>query len=152
MAATLVHFGADECARLLVLQRAGYAVESCGTSLGMLASQVERGDIAAVAVTEDGPMPCDEAIALARETNAPLILFAGVDKRCDPSRFDLVIASGTSVEEWLQRVRDRIEASQAIRERSSELHARSDELRQTSKETCEQTAQLIDEIKKKTRR
>ena len=118
----------------------------------MLARQVERSDFAAVAVTEDGPMLCDKVIALARKTNAPLILFAGVDTRCDPSCFDLVIESGTRVQEWLLRVRERIEASQAIRERSSDLRARSDELRQSAKEACEQTAKLINEIKKKTRR
>lgn len=152
MAATLVHIGTDQCARLLVLQHAGYAVESCGTSLAKLARQLRREDVVAVAVTEDGPLICDDVIAIARKaTPAPLILFAGVDNRCDPSGFDLVIQPGTTVERWLERVRESIEKSRAIREQSLTLRARALELRESMEKTYRETAEVIADLQKKTR-
>lgn len=148
MSATLVHFGQDECARLMVLARAGYTVESCGTSLPKLTAQLRRGDVLAVAVTEDVPVECEKVVALTRAaTKAPLILFAGVHKQCHASDFDLIIHPGVHVHEWLHWVQKMIENSRAVRAESVSTRAASTELRESSEEMREQTRKTIEKIK-----
>ncbi len=149
VAATLVHFGHDECARLLVLERAGFAVKTCGTSLQKLRVKLRSGEVVAVAVTEDLPVVCEEVAAVARATtNAPLILFAGMDRDCDPNNFDLVIQAGVHAREWLHNVRDLIERNRALQAESSQTRAAASELLQQSQEARAETEKTIANIHK----
>jgi hypothetical protein len=115
MAARIVHFGADSCSRLLVLEHAGYDVDHCPTVL-MLDSALKTGREAdAVLMTEDPRASRREAISLVRSYSAaPLVLFQTVGPTFDEPEFDLVIPVLTPPREWLEKIAATIESSRAL--------------------------------------
>ncbi len=115
MQAKIVHFGSDECSRVLVLQGAGYAVSVCGTSIGALKGALLQGATDAVIVSEIGTECIQEAVSVSRLlSSAPLVLFEDVIGTEDTSIFDLTIPPLSSPSEWLREIAQLI-ANSSIR-------------------------------------
>ncbi len=102
MIARVIHFGPDDCHRLMVLQRAGYSVEACHSIL-QFRTRLETGDAPDAVLVSDGDgFSPQEAIAIARTHSAnPVILFRSTNIAYEDSGFDLLIPSLTSPEVWL---------------------------------------------------
>ncbi|HEX5235859.1 MAG TPA: hypothetical protein VFW25_11075 [Silvibacterium sp.] len=112
MVARIIHFGPDECRRLLVLRSSGFTIDEC-PSLSQLRSALEN-KIQPVAVIISETRLCGpaDAIALIRaHTRAPLILFQNMAPSYSESDFNLVIPVLTHPTEWLHRLRAVIELS-----------------------------------------
>jgi hypothetical protein len=126
MAASIIHFGADECCRLLILRSVGYTVNDC-TSVAKLKSFLEEdGGTDAIVLSEVHAGKARQAVATTRSyTSAPLILFEGPDRLGNESEFDLVIPPLSSPEEWLQRIADTIKQSRALLAKSKLLREQS---------------------------
>lgn len=105
MLAKVIHFGPDECHRLLVLRSAGYAVEDCETLL-QLGSSLSAGASADAVLMSDGVgVSPREAAAVARtHSRLPLILFRSTNLAYEDAAFDLVVQSLTPPEVWLNDV------------------------------------------------
>ena len=140
MAANIVHFGIDNCCRLLVLRSAGYTVDDC-PSVARLSLIFEQRDGADAVILSDGKRDeTREAIEISRScSSVPIILFESSDNDSDKSVFDLVIPLLSSPGEWLQRIAATIEQSRTllaqsklVREQSSLLLSDSAALRQKS--------------------
>lgn len=140
MAARIIHFGADSCSRLLVLEHAGYDVDDCPSviKLGSALSAGRNAD--AVLMTEDPRASRHEAISLVRShSSAPLVLFQTAGPTFDEPEFDLVIPVLTPPREWLEKIAATIERSRALvaesrfaREQSVVLRQESSIVRQTA--------------------
>jgi len=126
MAATLLHFGTDNCQRLLVLRSAGYQVEVC-ESLPEFRTSLERNaDANAVLIASLLSVERRRVVTLTREnSNAGLVLFGSYSGERE---FDLVIPPLTDPEDWLQQIADLIQRTRvlnasaiAIREKSALL-------------------------------
>ena len=131
MAARIVHFGADNCCRLLVLEHAGYEIDHCSSvvKLGLALTTEREAD--AVVITEDPEAPRREAIALVRSRcAAPLILFQTAGSGYEESDFDLVIPALTSTHEWLEKIGAIIERSRSMMADSKSVSEQSAALRQ----------------------
>jgi hypothetical protein len=105
MAARVIHFGPDDCHRLMVLQSAGYAVDDC-VSLGQLrASLLVAGEADAVLLSDGDGVDPEEAAALARGCcSVPVVLFGNTNRAHKDAAFDLVVHSLTPPEVWLREV------------------------------------------------
>lgn len=105
MVARIIHFGTDECRRLLVLRSAGFAVEEC-PSLPLLRSALEDDtQPLAVVISENRLRITSDAVELVRaHTGAPLILFQNMIQSYNESDFDLVVPVLTYPGEWLYTV------------------------------------------------
>lgn len=137
MAARLLHFGPDDCNRLIVLQSAGYAVDLC-SSFQDLQSAFDgslRPD--AVLMTANGDTVHREAISLVRSyPPTPLILFERSGYSIQETEFDLVVPALTSPSEWLRKIADLIQysrtlivSSQQVREHSALIRKESELIR-----------------------
>ena len=105
MTARVVHFGPDECRRLMVLHMEGYAVADCPSILKLRSVLQEPGQASAVLFTGQDEKDRKEAVTLAREQScAPLILFDGLNRAGNESDFDLVIPPLTPPQEWLAKI------------------------------------------------
>lgn len=105
MQAKIVHFGSDECSRVLVLQGAGYAVSVCGTSIDALKTALLQGPTDAVIVSENGTECIQEAVSVSRLLSpALLILFEDVTGTEDTSNFNLVIPPLAAPSNWLREI------------------------------------------------
>lgn len=135
MAATVLHFGADICQRLPLLNSVGYSVKVCPTLPEFRSLIRQKADAEAVLVASERSRERREVISLTREnTHARLILFASYSGAYQ-SEFDLVIEPLTPPEEWLRRVVAFIELnarSKSIRERSEQLLKECESVRQQS--------------------
>ena len=115
MAARVVHFGCDECRRLLVLHMAGYAVDECPSILKLRSVLQEPGQTSAVLFTGQDEKQRKEAVTLARtQSRAPLILFETCNAPGDESDFDLVIPPLTPPQEWLAKIAATIRQRRSI--------------------------------------
>jgi hypothetical protein len=104
MAARVIHFGPDDCHRLMVLQSAGYAVEDC-LSLGQLRASLAGDEADAVLLSDGDGVAPEEAVALARGcSSAPVVLFCSTNQVYEDAAFDLVVHSLTRPEIWLREV------------------------------------------------
>lgn len=99
----LIHFGIDDCGRIPVLTKAGFAVETCDSLPALASSLRDCGDPDAVVVTE-GPYLRRIAETVRARSGAALILFLSSLDACDDSAFDLVVAPLTMPAIWLERV------------------------------------------------
>ena len=105
MFARVIHFGPDDCHRVMVLRSAGYSVEDC-LSLSQLRATLETGQPPdAVLMSDgDGVAPSD-AIAIARHHSSHLVvLFRNSNLEYEDSGFDLVVPCLTPPEVWLNEV------------------------------------------------
>ena len=91
MTARVVHFGRDECRRLMVLHMEGYAVADCPSVLKLRSVLQEPGQASAVLFTGQDEKDRKEPLPGARQSCAPLILFDGLNRAGNESDFDLVI-------------------------------------------------------------
>ena len=97
MVAKIIHFGPDDCHRLLVLQSTGYAVEHCNSLFHLRMNDSEG-------------VPPREVVAVARERSAlSVVLFRDTNLAYEESGFDLVVDCLTSPEVWLREVEALIE-------------------------------------------
>jgi hypothetical protein len=105
MAARIIHFGPDDCHRLMVLRSAGYAVDGC-VSLAQLRRLLLGGAEAEAVLLSDGPaVELEEATSLTRKcSSAPVVLFSGTNRNYEGMSFDLVVHSLTPPEAWLRGV------------------------------------------------
>jgi hypothetical protein len=133
LAARVIHYGADDCHRLMVLRSAGYSVEDC-RSLVQLRDRLARGAPADALLLSDaeGEEP-NEAIALARtQSAAPVILFRSTTLAYEDTGVDLIVHSLTPPEVWLPDVDALIEKCRASRAKSEALIQKSAQMRHES--------------------
>ena len=115
MAVRVLHFGKDNCNRLLVLRSVGYAVDTCRT-VEEFHSVLQKGAGADVILVTTGPArERRQVITRARErSHAPLVPFSTCYDYADEAEFDLVIPPLTHPEEWLRKIAGLIEQSRAL--------------------------------------
>lgn len=114
MVAKAIHFGVDNCHRVLVLQRAGYDVKQ-SPSLDVLitALQSER-HFAAVFISEGDRGSTERAADLVRRFSlARVILFRSSQRAIDEGKFDRVYATLTPPQNWLLATAESIGMSRA---------------------------------------
>ena len=76
MPARVIHFGPDDCHRLMVLQSAGYAVEECEYLAQMRGQLAEGAAVDAMLVSDGDGVSLREVVAVARANSSlPVILF-----------------------------------------------------------------------------
>lgn len=121
--AALLYVGDDFFHRIPVMEKAGLAVVSSEDSISTIQTALGNG-IAFSAIT----FHCDfflippEIVQTARTHSAsPLVLFSNPLLNCDESEFDLVIPAMTPPTLWIQKLRELIQASILLRERSVQL-------------------------------
>src|SRR5580704_7582 len=133
MAARVIHFGQDDCHRLMVLRSAGYSVDDCG-SLMQLSGRLATGASAdALLMSDAGGVEPDEAIALARtRSSMPVILFRSTNLAYEESGVDLIVPCLTPPEIWLNEVEALIEKSRILRAKSESPREESAQLRNES--------------------
>ena len=112
VAAKVIHFGADDCHRLMVLRSAGYFVDDC-QSLVQLRNRLAKDDAAdALLISDAEGVEPNEAIALARtHPSAPVILFRSTTLAYQEAGVDLIVHTLTPPEVWLPEVDALIERS-----------------------------------------
>ena len=114
MSARVVHFGPDDCHRLMVLESAGYTVEDC-RCLGELRGALGGGAVVDAVLVSDGDgVSPQEAMAVSRtHSSLPVILFRSTNRAYEDAGFDLVVHCLTPPEAWLNEVDALIEKSRA---------------------------------------
>ena len=114
MIARVIHFGPDDCHRLMVLRSAGYAVDIC-QSMNQLRNQLEmEAALDAVILSDGDETSPHEALAIARKHSSnPVILFRSNTKSYEDSGFDLIVPCLTPPEVWLNDVDTLIERRRA---------------------------------------
>jgi hypothetical protein len=135
MAARILHFGTDDCSRIVVLRRAGYAIDPCPSLVTLDTALQDRPEPDAVVIPGVVPTPArHHAITLVHSrSSAPLVLFESGNYSPDESEFDLVIPTFTPPEEWLETISQIIEASRALHAQSISIRGRSAELSRETK-------------------
>ena len=110
MAARVIHFGRDDCYRVLVLRYLGYEVWE-SESLDALRTNLECDDaVDAVIISEELPYSIEQAASIARQHRAaPLILFCHSEGMLDESRFDRVYSSFVPPDLWVSETATLIE-------------------------------------------
>ena len=132
MAAKVLHFGTDDCNRLLVLRSVGYDVEFC-PSLVEFPPLLQRSDPDAVLVTGRPNRERGQVVTLTRElSHARLILFGSSHSVAGDGEFDLVIPPLMHPEEWLQQVSSVIERSRTLTATATVIREQSVLLRKDS--------------------
>jgi hypothetical protein len=133
MAAKVIHFGPDECHRLMVLRSAGYSVEDC-RSLAELRAILDAGAAADALLMSDAEgVDPQEAIAVARSRESlPVVLFRSTNLTYQESGIDLVVHCLTPPEVWLNQMDSLIERSRILRAQSKALVDQSAQLRRES--------------------
>jgi len=133
MAARVIHFGPDDCHRLMVLRTAGYAVDNCNSLIQLRSSLLTGGGADAVLVSDGEGVAPETAIAVAKShSSAPVVLFRSTNLSYQDSGFDLVVHSLTPPEVWLNEVDALIARSLALRAQSEALVTESRQLRRES--------------------
>ncbi len=119
MGARVIHFGPDDCHRLMVLRSAGYSIDDC-RSLVQLRDCLDCGATAEALLMSDAEdLQPQEAIALAKTyVSLPVILFRSTTLTYEESGVDLVVHCLTPPKVWLNEVDALIEKSRAIRTQS----------------------------------
>jgi hypothetical protein len=108
MVAKAIHFGVDDCHRVLVLQSAGYDVKQSPSLDALItALQDERAlqnerRVAAVFISEGDRRSTERAADLVRRFSpARVILFRSSQRAIDERKFDRVYATLTPPQNWL---------------------------------------------------
>jgi hypothetical protein len=112
MITRVIHFGPDECHRMMVLRSAGYAVEECGSLMQLLAVLASAAGVEAVVMSDTDGIPPRQAAAVVRDhSSLPVILFRNTNRAYEESGFDLVVDCLTPPETWLNDLNMIIERS-----------------------------------------
>lgn len=133
MPARVIHFGPDDCHRLMVLRSAGYAVDDCH-SLVQLRSCLANDAAPDALVTSDAEgFEPKEAIALVKtRASIPVVLFRSTNLACEDSDVDLVVNCLTPPELWLGEVDALIEKRRGVRPPTEQPVDPSSQLRRES--------------------
>ena len=133
MGARVIHYGPDDCHRVMVLRSAGYSTSDC-RSLVQLRECLDRGATAdALLMSDAEDFQPQEAIALAKaHLSLPVILFRSTTLTYEESGVDLVVHCLTPPEIWLNEVDVLIERSRTLRAQSQALGRKSAQLRRES--------------------
>ncbi|MBV8113322.1 MAG: hypothetical protein JO300_01170 [Silvibacterium sp.] len=133
MTATVLHFGPDDCKRVLVLRSVGYSVDLC-LSISEFRSVIQqRADADAVLVTERPGRKRQEVVTLTREySHAGLVLFDSSYDGAVEGEFDFVVPPQMPPEDWLQKIADVIERSWALKVQSTAIREQSAQLKKDS--------------------
>ena len=92
IAARVLHFGTDDCNRLLVLRSVGYSVDLCPTVEEFHSLMQKRTGADAILVAGVPVRERRQVVTLTRErSHAPLVLFNTSYDYADEGKFDLVI-------------------------------------------------------------
>lgn len=119
MAANLVHFGADDACRTLVLQSAGFVVKPC-SSIDALAKILEREQADAVVIPQRPELKVDSVVSVVHSRpSTSVILFAEEPGQPHGTEADLVIPALTPPWEWVPKIAELIAQSRALRAKSS---------------------------------
>jgi hypothetical protein len=131
---TIIHFGLDDCHRILVLTNAGYAVESC-TSLSQLrAALLKHPHIDAIVLAESDEFTFDEAASLIRwNCGAPVVLFEAQPAHRGRTDVALSVSGLTGPDVWLEQIRELIEFSHALPSKSRTVRSETEIRRLISK-------------------
>jgi hypothetical protein len=101
----VLHFGTDDCNRLLVLRSVGYSVNLCPTVEEFHSLMQKRTGADAILVAGVPVRERRQVVTLTRErSHAPLVLFNTSYDYADEGKFDLVIPPLTRPEEWLRKI------------------------------------------------
>jgi len=110
MPARVIHFGLDDCHRLMVLESAGYAVEDCDCLVRLRALLADGAPVAALLVSDGDRVLLHEVVALARtQSSVPIILFPNANVSLENAGVDLVVDCLTPPDVWLNDVEGLIE-------------------------------------------
>jgi hypothetical protein len=110
MPARVIHYGPDECHRLMVLESAGYAVEDCDCLEKMRGLLADGTAADAVLVSDGHGVSLREVVVVARANSSlPVILFLNTNLAYDDAGVDLVVHCLTPPEVWLNDVESLIE-------------------------------------------
>lgn len=133
MAARVIHFGPDDCHRMMVLRSAGYSIDDC-RSLIQLRECLAAGAIAdALLMSDAAEVEPREAIALAKtHVSLPVVLFRSTNLTYEESGADLVVHCLTPPEVWLGEVDALIEKSRVLRAAPQAFALKSAERRRES--------------------
>lgn len=105
MIARVIHFGTDDCHRLMVLRSAGYVVENCRSLVQLLACLADGAPADALLMSDGEGVSPQEAAALARANSSlPVVLFRNTNVTYEESGFDLVVQCLTPPKVWLNEV------------------------------------------------
>jgi hypothetical protein len=121
--ARIIHFGEDNCHRLMVLEGVGYAVERCESI-----QDIEfylRSPLLPDAVVISGELHRASRLATFlsnADLPLPVILFAGTDESYTETEYDLIIPALTSPSDWLLSIEETIERFQGRPSDISEHH------------------------------
>jgi hypothetical protein len=133
MAARVIHFGPDDCHRVMVLRSAGYAVDNCNSLIQLRSSLLTGCAPNAVLVSDGEGVAPEMAIAVAKSHSAaPVVLFRSTSLSYQDSGFDLVVHSLTPPEVWLNQVDAVIARSLVLCAESQGLVEKSRQLRRES--------------------
>ncbi|HKF50284.1 MAG TPA: hypothetical protein VKB38_23180 [Terracidiphilus sp.] len=146
-AATVIHFGDDDCHRVEVLRGAGYEVDEFNSLDRLRLHLVSRKHVDAVIVSEVEPRCAEQAAELVREhSGAALILFRRPDVTLDDSGFDRVFPSVARPPHWLFDTAVVVMQSKELRAQSERLRAESEAARVGTVRQRHRTASLIREL------
>jgi hypothetical protein len=128
MAARVLHFGSDDCYRIMVLRAAGYDVQEA-TNLIELKADLDRDhEISAVLMSEGVDQSVERAAAIVR-SRAPVILFRRSQQSIDETGFDLIFETSVRPEVWLREMADLIKKGLELLDESRRLRVRTAALR-----------------------
>ena len=114
MPARVIHFGPDDCHRLMVLESAGYVVGDCDCLAQLRKLLADGSAAAALLVSEGDRVSLQDVVAEARaHSSIPVILFASSNLSYADAGLDLVVDCLTPPEIWLNNVEIVIEKSRA---------------------------------------
>jgi hypothetical protein len=119
MAARVIHYGVDDCHRLTVLRGLGYSVDDCSSLAQLRAAFSANRQADAVCITETEGNSPEAAVFLAKSASqAPLVLFRRSNGLCSEEKFDLVVDTLTSPQQWVNAVETLVLRHQALRSRA----------------------------------
>ena len=105
MTTRMIHFGPDDCHRLMVFRSAGYSIEACGSLSQLHTALRAGGSPEAVFISEGEGIAPQEALSLTKVlTPAPVVLFRSTNRAYEDTGFDLVIHALTPPEVWLKEL------------------------------------------------
>ena len=112
---TIIHFGFDDCHRILVLKNAGYSVKSCNSLSQLRTTLLEFHQVDAVVLTEGDEFTFEEAAGLIRSNcPAPVILFEAQPAHKGCADVDLSVSGLAGPEIWLEQIRELIQFSRTL--------------------------------------
>jgi CheY-like chemotaxis protein len=107
----IIHFGNDDCHRVMVLRNAGYTVHEC-MSAGQLARSFELGTSADMLCISEGlePLP-SEVFAAKAHCHVPVIYFRTSTGTYSDFKFDFEIEPLTPPNRWLSDIQKTLSAA-----------------------------------------